>query len=554
MLTIVLGVLLHAIWAAGGFLPKTPRFQHTMEIFDGQMCVFGGKSVSTSVNIDDFLLDYRCVDVTKTVEQAQPKWKLQNSASQFAMPPLAQHTTVYDRVNHVIVPFGGQSPNGFSKAINLAVYCSMFQAWGASNVLDRDIRRYVHTSVLQDKTGDMIIFGGASDPTTADGQDLNAGNGERWFDVNRLVLDDARHNAYNTSSNATLGSILKDDGQGTPDVIRGVIHHSSVLLNDTLMVVLGGDVYVNESAVMQPFDLLHIYNVDTMKWHTQECTGDIPPLRCAFSASQHERHIYMFGGVNVNDWSTFFNDLYELDTLTWTWRKMPTPNAPSPRYAHQMKTLGKYLIVTHGFIYYEDGTNGGDEDIYFYDLQKETFVTRYSPSGISKRELDTEWRVQRTGATDAVSAVCLLLVVLVALIAVYYMLSMLFTRSRPRPRRQSRGEGILSFVESYTETFRPSTHHARASQDTAMFATETKLAGLNARSHSMSEGTTTIIENEQQTNALRESKRHARILDEDAATPYVSRKLTLSARIPTYSSHSDDDSLDEIRSPLAITN
>ncbi|KAJ2238758.1 hypothetical protein GGH98_006428, partial [Coemansia sp. RSA 454] len=321
----------------------------------------------------------------------------------------------------------------------------MFQAWGASNVLDRDIRRYVHTSVLQDKTGDMIIFGGASDPTTADGQDLNAGNGERWFDVNRLVLDDARHNAYNTSSNATLGSILKDDGQGTPDVIRGVIHHSSVLLNDTLMVVLGGDVYVNESAVMQPFDLLHIYNVDTMKWHTQECTGDIPPLRCAFSASQHERHIYMFGGVNVNDWSTFFNDLYELDTLTWTWRKMPTPNAPSPRYAHQMKTLGKYLIVTHGFIYYEDGTNGGDEDIYFYDLQKETFVTRYSPSGISKRELDTEWRVQRTGATDAVSAVCLLLVVLVALIAVYYMLSMLFTRLRPRPRRQSRGEGILSF-------------------------------------------------------------------------------------------------------------
>ncbi|KAJ2830544.1 hypothetical protein IWW50_000220 [Coemansia erecta] len=586
-------LLLHVILAAGDRLPKTPRFQHTMEIFDGQLCVFGGKD-TTGNNVTDYLLDYRCVDITKSVKQASPDWRLQSSASQFVMPPLAQHTTVYDRANHIIVPFGGQSPVGFSKAANFAVYCTLFQAWGKSNVVDEDIRRYLHTSVLQEKSGDMIIFGGASDGTTADTQNLTVDEGMRWKNVFRLVLDDARHNASSASPKAALGKVLEDNGAATPDAIDGLIQHSSVLLNDTQMVVLGGNTVVgsgtNATAVAKPFDLLYIYDLDTMKWRTQSCIGDIPPPRSVFSASQHERHIYMFGGVNVTGWSLFFNDLYELDTLTWSWRKMPTPNVPVPRYAHQMKTLGNYLIITHGYIQLTDEEYGGDEDIYFYDLNRESFVDRFSPSGISKHELDTEWREQRTATTNGVAVVCHLLALLVALLAVYYLLvicrDQLVFRARPRARRQSNREGIRSIVESYTETLRPSMYFGRASQDVnrKSFLQESKSVDNNNNNnnvHSMSEGTTTIIDSEQ-TNALREAKRHARILDEDASTPYVSRKLTLSAHIPTYnarrssavrftpsiqsgeqqdhielntiSSHSDDESLDDLKSPLAIVN
>ncbi|KAJ2845476.1 Leucine-zipper-like transcriptional regulator 1, partial [Coemansia brasiliensis] len=385
-------------------LPKTPRFQHTMEIFNGQMCVFGGKGPGIDTNLTSFVLDYQCVDITKSINQANPKWRLQSSASQFAMPPLAQHTTVYNRYNHVIVPFGGQSPVGFSKAINLAVYCTLFQAWGASNVVDRDARRYVHTSVLQEKSGDMVIFGGASDDTTAGGDS----QGSRWLQVNRLILDNERHNANQrqlgnpVANNTKLGMILHDNGDSTPSNISGVIHHSSVLLNDTQMVVLGGDVYDGKAAVMQPFNAVYIYDIDTMKWRKQKCTGDVPPSRCVFSASEHKQNIYIFGGVNVTTWSDFYNDLYALDTLTWTWRKMPAPNAPAPRYAHQMKTLGDYLVITHGYIQHANGTYGGDPDIYFYDLNKKTFVSKYSPDGISKKELDVEWREQRTGKTNAI--------------------------------------------------------------------------------------------------------------------------------------------------------
>ncbi|KAJ2652771.1 hypothetical protein IWW40_000883 [Coemansia sp. RSA 1250] len=585
----------------GSELQKVPRFQHTMEIFNGQLCVFGGKGPGTDTNLSSFVLDYRCVDITKSIDQNAPKWRLQGSASQFAMPPLAQHTTVYNRYNHVIVPFGGQSPVGFSKAINLAVYCTLFQAWGASNVVDRDVRRYVHTAVLQEKSGDMVVFGGASDDTTAGGDS----QGSRWLQVNRLILDNERHNANqrrlgnSAADNTKLGMILSDNGDLTPSNISGVIHHSSILLNDTQMVVLGGDVYDGKAAVMQPFDTVYIYDIDTMKWRKQNCTGDVPPKRCVFSASQHNQDIYIFGGVNVTNWSDFYNDLYALDTLTWVWRKLPTPNAPVPRYAHQMKTLGDYLIITHGYIQLADGKYGGDPDIYFYDLNKKAFVSKYSPSGISKAELDIEWREKRTGKTNAVVAICHILAIVVTLVALYYLVfvcrDIFVNRSRPRARRQSGREGIRSFVESYAETLRPSSYFSRPSVDARTlprksFATEGKSGdGSNMRSHSLSEGTTTVVDGEQ-TQRAQENMRHARILDESNDTPYVSRKLTLSANIPTYRARrsnprhsvrfsgcsnddlpsmqlsdldeqielatvsSDEESMDEIKSPLKVVN
>ncbi|KAJ2734148.1 hypothetical protein H4R23_002479 [Coemansia sp. Cherry 401B] len=614
-LAIVLGVLLQAIAAGASQLPKKPRFQHTMEIFDGQLCVFGGKSTTTGTNISDFLLDYRCVDVTKPIDQASPKWQKQSSASQFAMPPLAQHTSVYDRVNHVIVPFGGQSPVGFSKAIRLAVYCTLYQAWGASNVTDHGLRRYSHTVVLQEKSGDMVIFGGVSDNTTAGGETIGEKDGTRWLKVNRLIVDDARHIANEIRLGRAItedikpGKILADGGEDTPSNISGIIHPASVLVNDTQLVILGGDVYRDKNAAMPPLDLLYIYDLDTMKWRTQECTGDIPPSRSVLAASLHERHIYIHGGVNVtnpNGYTIFFGDLYELDTWTWAWRKMPTPNAPAPRYAHQMKTLGDYLIITHGFVQLEGDSGTGDPDIYFYDLNQEAFVDRYSPDGISKFELDTEWRERRTAATTAVAVICHLLTILVAVIAVYYLVficrDLIVTRARPRPRRASNREGgIRSIVESYTETLRPSGYFgSRPSQEgNLIFGTRRSLISdgkpgdsNNARSHSMSEGTTTVIESEQ-TNALGNTMRHARILDESDGTPYVTRKLTLSANLPTYrarrstaqqqmvrfsgcsenntpslrseeldepielltvDSNSDGESLDEILSPLQVAN
>ncbi|KAJ2692665.1 hypothetical protein H4R19_006114, partial [Coemansia spiralis] len=394
---------------AGSGLGKKARFQHTMEIFDGHVCVFGGKSTSVGTRLADFLTDYRCVDATRSIDQGDPVWRHQSSASRFVMPPLAQHTSVYNRANHIIVPYGGQAPSTFSKANQLAIFCTLYQAWGASNAVDSAPRRYLHTAVLQESSGDMLIFGGTTDDTTF------KGDGSRYNKVSRLITDNVRHAAHSKSlghgsaSNIAVGTVLTDDGDETPQPITNLVQHASVMINDTLMVVLGGNVYdgtlpVGEQNVMRPFSTVYVYDVDKMSWSTRNCTGSVPPSRGVIAVAQRDEYIYIHGGVNVNKWDELYADLYELNTLTWTWKKMATPGSPVPRYAHQMKALGHYLIITHGFISKDLG-NGttigtGDPDIYFYNLRHKAFVDTYSPKGISKAELDKEWTVARTGATD----------------------------------------------------------------------------------------------------------------------------------------------------------
>ncbi|KAJ2741523.1 hypothetical protein GGI20_005128 [Coemansia sp. BCRC 34301] len=576
-------LLLCPLVVARKSLDKIPRFQHSMEIFGGQLCVFGGKSTTTGVSLSDFLLDYRCVDVTKPIDQANPQWRRQSSASRFAMPPLAQQSSVYDRANHIIVPYGGQSPDTFSKANHLAVFCTQFQAWGASNIIDIDPRRYLHTAVLQQASGDMIIFGGASDATT------NHQDSSRWLNVNRMVLDKPRHAAHTAAlgvtdeGNITVGTIITDYGDKTPAAINMLGQHSSVLVNDTQMVVLGGNYYDEKlnKAVNILFDTVHVYDVDQMKWSTRNCSGHIPPDRSAFSASLHRSSIYIYGGVNVTGWSQLFGDLYKLDTITWKWSKLPTPDAPAPRYAHQMKTLGHYLVITHGFISTGKDTYSGDADIYFYDLDKQAFVSSYSPKGIAKSELDTQWIVKASHKTKGILAICYILTIVVVLFAVYYLGSECrksrFASSavRPRDRRGSGRGNIRTMVETYAENLRSSTYffdskrtdeQRRTSHDTdkvtlfsptstsrKSFAKGTATDGTSTgarnangnsrgRSQSVSEGTSTVIDSEvtpperrRSNHALPENMRHTRVIDNTANdTPYVSRKLTLSAHIPAY--------------------
>ncbi|KAJ1728499.1 hypothetical protein LPJ61_004002 [Coemansia biformis] len=578
---LALAALVHGMVVVGRSLPKTPRFQHSAEIFNGQLCVFGGKSTSTGTQLSDFLTDYQCVDITKSVEQDSPAWKHQSSASRFAMPPLAQHTSVYDRYNHLIVPYGGQAPATFSQANQLAVYCTLYQAWGASNAVDADPRRYLHTAVLQARSSDMLIFGGASDNTTFNG------NGTRYKGVSRMVLDIARHAENNrrvgrpTTAGLTIGTVIIDHGDMTPEPLVDLVQHSTAIINDTLMVVLGGNVYDSStnSAVMREFDTVHVYDVDKLAWSSRNCTGDIPPARSVAAVAQRGEYIYLHGGVNVTGWEQVHSDLYELNTQTWAWRRLATPETPRPRYAHQIKALGHYLIVTNGFITNGSDAGVGDANIYFYDLRKQAYVNKYSPSGISKEELDTEWTVVRTRTTSWVSALCFVLTVAVALVATYYLAielrKLLSRRARPRYRQPSTGGVIRSMVESYTETLRQSTHLAdgkfgrsgedrRASQDTegggglapgggrrsfsvmrVMKSPDGRLSDANReQKHVASEGATTVVGSSesgsgpvqsQSSRGIRQNMRHARILDEcpDNA-PYVSRKLTLSAHLSTY--------------------
>ncbi|KAJ1964566.1 hypothetical protein GGI12_001342 [Dipsacomyces acuminosporus] len=489
------------------------------------------------------------------------------------MPALAQHSSVYDRINRIVVPYGGQTPAGFSKTNNLAIYSAQFEAWGASTAVNSALKRYLHTAVIQEKSGDMIIYGGTSD-TTTDSQGVG-----RWNGTYRMVLDVDRHMKHaaalgRATAKVTVGQIITDNDTHIPDTIAGVVQHSSVLVDDRQMVVMGGN--TNKKSQFKyddiPFASVYIYDVDTQKWSTQKCNGKIPYPRSEFSASLYKDSIFIFGGINPGDWTKPFNDLYQLNTTTWTWTDKSTASAPPPRYAHRAKTLGHYLIITHGFL----AGDIGDPEIYFYDILKGEFVDSYSPKGITRRDLDIQWAAPISPGTKGVLSLALLLLAVAVSISLYYLGVEVWYVASKKPRARAAGisarNHIRSRVMSYADNIRGSAYYQEAAKersldeqrahgeglDMATVASQTRnrklsnpiksvlaasesLGASRSRHQTASEGTSTVISGDRAgrgntgSQVADEGMRHTRILDEVSSdSPYLVRRLTISSHIPTY--------------------
>ncbi|KAJ1930952.1 hypothetical protein FBU59_006875, partial [Linderina macrospora] len=308
------------------------------------------------------------------------------------------------------------------------------------------------------------------------------------------------------------------------------------------MVVLGGDNWntTKNDADMPPFDTAHIYNVDEHSWSKQPCRGQVPSPRSAHTAALYNDSIYIYGGANNSNWSSIHSDMYALNTKTWVWRKVPASNMPKPRYAHQMKALGHYLIISHGFL--EDST--GDPDIYFFDIETEKFVDHYSPRGISRAELDVEWAKPVKSVTHIVMAFMLLLQCLAGILPLYMaaksIWKMATARARNGPQPDTRVRRMSSRLARYSETLRNSVifPYKRTSMDPdgdeitvssrsayahsgRRRASSIPLEAIldKTKRHSVSEGTSTIVGSDQANQERQKiavamgNRRHSRVMD-----------------------------------------
>ncbi|CAG0901795.1 unnamed protein product, partial [Darwinula stevensoni] len=111
--------------------------------------------------------------------------------------------------------------------------------------------------------------------------------------------------------------------------IHGVIFH-----NNTLVVFNQG---TNENEI--DFVTLQAYDLEKTAWReiaTQgdvECGGTFPPLRWSPSICHVGQFVYICGGLEPGSPSdeTRSSDLWQLDLLTFRWKKIPTslPHSPS---------------------------------------------------------------------------------------------------------------------------------------------------------------------------------------------------------------------------------
>ncbi|KAL0042731.1 hypothetical protein WJX79_009011 [Trebouxia sp. C0005] len=118
--------------------------------------------------------------------------------------------------------------------------------------------------------------------------------------------------------------------------------HTAIWDRSDSLIVFGG---INSNS--QCLADVHVLSLSTGCWSTPQCTGDIPRARANHAAvSWGPNLMLVFGGCDPKAAGRFMNDIFVLDTVTFTWhclRVMGSP--PAPRYWHTMVMLqGKAMV------------------------------------------------------------------------------------------------------------------------------------------------------------------------------------------------------------------
>ncbi|KAI9642983.1 hypothetical protein NHQ30_008717 [Ciborinia camelliae] len=126
-----------------------------------------------------------------------------------------------------------------------------------------------------------------------------------------------------------------------------------------ILVYFGGiqTPYNNETVVSSPMNQIHIYDIQSSQWYTQNATGDIPGDRRRFCAGvtwapdQSSYNIYLYGGAGFGANASGYDDVYILSLPSFTWIKW-WANAESSAKPHNMLSCnvvdGTQMLIVGG--------------------------------------------------------------------------------------------------------------------------------------------------------------------------------------------------------------
>ncbi|KAF9972552.1 hypothetical protein BGZ73_004322 [Actinomortierella ambigua] len=220
--------------------------------------------------------------------------------------------------------------------------------WHAPVVLLDSINMTWHI-ILQSSTPlrQVIIsrnFGDVVDDNDEDGEEDETFS---WWDgAGRKTI--LRQTVEFLSRGWTLTSNLNHTapfvGRGTATFVNGMI----VVISGPGNSFTPGDLDP-QSGELRACDHAFVFSMDEKKWHRVELSvqdgGALPATRGNAAFITVGNTIVMHGGIKP--FETILNDLWILNTETWTWSR--GPDAPAPRAGHTLIPYHEYLLAVSGF-------------------------------------------------------------------------------------------------------------------------------------------------------------------------------------------------------------
>ena len=113
-------------------------------------------------------------------------------------------------------------------------------------------------------------------------------------------------------------------------------------LNNSTLFLYGG-----ENITIETKALVYTFDTQVNKWSIPEMTGKLPTGKLGITPIiDHYGLIYFFGGLTTYLGGVYVNDMFILDSINLSWKRVSSINAPSPR-----SQLGAVLLPNNNILY-----------------------------------------------------------------------------------------------------------------------------------------------------------------------------------------------------------
>lgn len=295
----------------------TKRFKHTATVVGKHMIFIGGQETDTKRFNEIVYYD------TETKTFSQPTIKGDK------VPAFSRHTSAL--VGSKIYVFGGF--DGYGTNFDLSVFDPYARIW--TNVPKSQIKgvqppsRTNHAAATVGKN--LYIFGGNNNSESGHYQ----------------VLDDLC--VLNTQTMTWIRPKVSGD---VPCARSG---HTLTAIGKKLY-LFGGGVWNEAEGWVHKFNDIHVLDTETMVWTKPVCTGTVDTSTFPISFATG-RFLFVFGGGS-KPLHCVTNDLYMLDTVTFTW-SVPSCEGTKP----QPRDMGSASVVGDN-VYFLGGYAGGAVDFF----------------------------------------------------------------------------------------------------------------------------------------------------------------------------------------------